>query len=438
MPSEIALILVSLLVFALVSFSILRAVLSKDPREPLPSELTFADLDSALPGPDALEALTNTRSSSSVDSATKPTRRRQTRSKSGEESADNVPPTSTIPSPDRITLLPQAAWRRKPLTDVRKDPAEVTLSVVVPSYNEEQRLPATLEHMHRYLEARVKQSTSLAGKTSASVGTSVRSNGSGSANGHVSGPTPAPNLVPITSYEILVVDDGSRDETSACTLQVAAKLNSPHIRVLTFERNRGKGGAVMQGFLHSRGSYIMFADADDAARFEDLELLLSAARDAAESDPRGRAVTVGSRAHLVKTDVVVKRSFLRNLLMYCFHTYLKILGISHIADTQCGFKLFTRAAAKEIFPSVHVEGWIFDVELIMMAEYLGIQVKEVAISWHEVPGSKMSLAQDSIQMALDLLVIRTNYTFGFWKVPKAAMSSLTTTAGKKKRARRSE
>jgi dolichyl-phosphate beta-glucosyltransferase len=128
-----------------------------------------------------------------------------------------------------------------------------------------------------------------------------------------------------------------------------------------------------------------------------------------------------------------------------FHLYVYIFGVRDIEDTQCGFKLFSREAAKLIFPNMHVEGWIFDIEILILAERIGIPIAEVQVNWHEVDvsptidgslslartddqnprnddqihfqGSKMSLARDSVVMALDLLMIRMNYTLGLWKVP---------------------
>lgn len=119
----------------------------------------------------------------------------------------------------------------------------------------------------------------------------------------------------------------------------------------------------------------------------------------------------------VLPSTIPQRSKLRNLLMFSFHTYLSLLGISNIRDTQCGFKLFTRSAASAIFPNLHVTGWIFDIEILIIAALLGdVQVKEVPIRWREVEGSKMNLVKDSIKMAIDLLVIRTSYALGSWKV----------------------
>lgn len=102
--------------------------------------------------------------------------------------------------------------------------------------------------------------------------------------------------------------------------------------------------------------------------------------------------------------------------MYGLHTVLRIVGVGHIRDTQCGFKLFSRDAAQQIFPYQHLTGWIFDVELLLMAKQLGIPVSEIPITWEEVPASKLKLVQDSIAMFRDLMLLRANQLFGRWSI----------------------
>ncbi|ORX98999.1 hypothetical protein K493DRAFT_280050 [Basidiobolus meristosporus CBS 931.73] len=266
--------------------------------------------------------------------------------------------------------------KEKNLLPSLSDEPSVALSVVIPAYNETSRLPIMLAECVAFLNKRAAEN-------------------------------------PESNYEILIVDDGSKDNTTQVALDFGKNNDVKNLRVLTLEKNRGKGGAVTQGILNARGKYILFADADGATRFADLELLEAELNKIKTND---LGVAIGSRAHLVKTEAVVKRSFIRNLLMHSFHKVLYILGIRKIADTQCGFKLFTRAAAQQIFPNTHVEGWIFDIEVLLIAEYLSIPIAEVSVNWHEVDGSKISLIRDSIRMAIDLLVIRLNYIFGLWRV----------------------
>ena len=103
--------------------------------------------------------------------------------------------------------------------------------------------------------------------------------------------------------------------------------------------------------------------------------------------------------------------------MYGLHTVLRIVGVGHIRDTQCGFKLFTRSAARLIFPFQHLSGWIFDVELLLIAKQLRVPVSEIAITWHEVPQSKLRLVKDSLMMLRDLLLLRANQFLGRWRAP---------------------
>lgn len=109
--------------------------------------------------------------------------------------------------------------------------------------------------------------------------------------------------------------------------------------------------------------------------------------------------------------------------MYGFHTILFVLGIASIKDTQCGFKMTTREAGRLIFPSMHCEGWIFDVEMLLIALWAGIPIAEVPVSWHEVEGTKMSLMSDSVIMLLDLLRIRLNYMLGVWVIRSGRVKS---------------
>ena len=112
--------------------------------------------------------------------------------------------------------------------------------------------------------------------------------------------------------------------------------------------------------------------------------------------------------------------------MHSFHLLLRLLTTpktAAIKDTQCGFKLFTRRAAQQIFPYQHLPTWIFDVELLLLAKQLRIHVAEVPIEWHEVSGSKLNVVTDSLQMLRDLLILRANLLLGRWKVAPVSSTS---------------
>ena len=121
---------------------------------------------------------------------------------------------------------------------------------------------------------------------------------------------------------------------------------------------------------------------------------------------------------MVGTDAVAKRSALRNLLMRAFHVVVTVVGgVAGVEDTQCGFKLLSRRAAAQIFGALHIERWAFDVELLYLAIQLGFKIVEVAVTWHEVDGSKIDIASDSIQMARDIACVRVAYLTGAWTLP---------------------
>ncbi|CAM1511617.1 Fc.00g091300.m01.CDS01 [Cosmosporella sp. VM-42] len=299
------------------------------------------------------------------------------------------------------------------------EPAEVRLSVVFPAYNEEDRVIPTLEEAVEYLDKHFGRGTT--GKAVVASPTTKR---------HVRN-APSDHL---GGYEIIVVNDGSKDKTVDVVLQFAREKGLHDvIRIVSLEKNRGKGGGVTHGLRHVRGEYALFADADGASRFCDVGKLIEGCEEVVDGSHRG--VAIGSRAHLVGSEAVVKRSALRNFLMRSFHLVLTILtppATSRIRDTQCGFKLFSRAALPHIVPYMHTEGWIFDIEMLMLAESApatpvlgsdgsvigtspGIKVAEVPIEWHEVAGSKLDVIQDSIKMAIGLAVLRASWMMGVYR-----------------------
>jgi len=254
----------------------------------------------------------------------------------------------------------------------------VYLSLVVPAYNEEKRMPTMLDETLAYLQQRSAED-------------------------------------PQFTYEIIVVDDGSRDKTTDVALNYAKQHKLDTVRVLKLAKNRGKGGAVRRGMLVARGRYALMVDADGATKFSDLERL---EKRLLQAEKNGLGVAVGSRHHLQeKSEAVAQRTFLRKTLGATFHM-LVTFCVANVHDTQCGFKLFTRRSAQLLFSNLHIERWAFDVELLYLAQQLSMPIEEVPVNWQEIAGSTLNPVTASIQMAKDIFYIRTLYILGYWKIDK--------------------
>lgn len=269
----------------------------------------------------------------------------------------------------------------------------VYLSVIVPAYNEEKRLPVMLDEAISYLEKRTQ---------SISMDPLI-----------VSGRN--------FSYEIIIVDDGSTDRTTQVALDYTDKYGTDKIRVLTLSRNRGKGGAVRLGVLSSRGFLVLFVDADGATKFSEIEKLEHGLFEGKMRSSEA-SISVGSRAHL-EEEAIARRSGIRTFLMHGFHFLVWFSAVRSVRDTQCGFKLFPRTIADLLFSYIHVEKWAFDVELLYLCEALGIQINELSVSWTEIDGSKVVPVFSWLQMGRDVLSIAFMYTIGAWSIPEKETDS---------------
>jgi dolichyl-phosphate beta-glucosyltransferase len=195
--------------------------------------------------------------------------------------------------------------------------------------------------------------------------------------------------------EVIVVDDGSNDATAS----VAEKQG---VRVIRHDRNRGKGAAVRTGMLAARGRLRLFVDADGATTMDEFPALLAAIRDGAQ-------VAVGSREGGGK---VVKVSGLRKFLGRWFNRAVRVGAVSGIKDTQCGFKLFTDAAAETLFSLSREDGYAFDVEVLFLAQKLGMKIAEVPVNWTEIPGSKVRVWRDGVHMLRAVQRIKRRWRAG--------------------------
>jgi dolichyl-phosphate beta-glucosyltransferase len=230
------------------------------------------------------------------------------------------------------------------------------LSIVVPAYNEARRLPATLPRIVEYARRLAEP------------------------------------------VEIIVVDDGSTDGTADAAAAVARVHDV--VTVLRSDRNRGKGAAVRRGMLAARNGHVLFTDVDLSTPMEEAAKLRA---------PRtgGADVAIGSR-RLAESDVQIHQPWLRDLAGRTFSGIVSLLLLPGVRDSQCGFKAFRRAAAREIFGVQRLEGFGFDAEVLWLARRRGYRVAEVPIVWRDDRRSNVRLVRDSGGMLLDLARVRLN------------------------------
>jgi dolichyl-phosphate beta-glucosyltransferase len=162
--------------------------------------------------------------------------------------------------------------------------------------------------------------------------------------------------------------------------------------------NRGKGAAVRRGVLESRGAYVLFMDADLSTPIEEVEKLLVYVRGGAD-------VVIGSRG-LAESDIRVHQPFPREAMGRIFNVLVRSLLMGGFKDTQCGFKLFTREAAHALFSKQELDGFAFDVEVLLLAKELGYRIREVPVVWYHAPNSKVSPVTDASRMFRDLVKLR--------------------------------
>mmetsp|Transcript_160 Transcript_160/g.554 ORF Transcript_160/g.554 Transcript_160/m.554 type:complete len:313 (+) Transcript_160:123-1061(+) len=253
-----------------------------------------------------------------------------------------------------------------------------TLSVVVPSYNEEERISVMLDETIGYLKSRAEQEKAF-------------------------------------DWEIVIVDDGSKDRTTPLALEYVERVGTDFIRVLTLKQNVGKGGAVRRGMLVARGEYLLMADADGATRFSDVETL-EATLKRVQRGKKGLVCGSRSQYHPELAGESEKRPWYRDVSHIVFLLLVNTLCVRDVLDTQCGFKLFTRATALELFLFMHIERWAFDVDLLYLAQAKGHPIGEAVVRWVEVDGSHLSVVGASLQMFKDVLRVPLLYGIGFWKM----------------------
>lgn len=246
--------------------------------------------------------------------------------------------------------------------------AEPLLSIVIPAYNEERRLPQTLSRIVEYVRQRK------------------------------------------LSCEIIVVDDGSSDATSDVAIATARSLSFAPFRVLRYQPNMGKGYAVNRGVLSSNGHFVLFTDADLSTPIEELDKLLKPLLNGYCD------IAIASRA-LFGSELPIRQPLFRELMGRAFNVVVQALLLPGIRDTQCGFKCFAAKAAQDIFIRQRTFGFAFDVEILYIARKLGYRIVELPVRWCHSPETKVKVLKHGLWMLLSVFQMRWRAWWGAYNMP---------------------
>jgi len=233
------------------------------------------------------------------------------------------------------------------------------LSIIIPAYNEEARLPGTLARIAAYLETSDRKT------------------------------------------EVLVVDDGSQDKTALVAERFKSKI--PSLKLVSNGRNRGKGYSVRHGIHEAGGRIALFTDADLSAPIEEADKLIEALRN--------HDLAIGSRA-LDRSLISVHESYFREFAGIVFNKIVRLTLRLPFVDTQCGFKAFVRERCGILFEQQTIERFGFDPELLYLARHHGLRACEIAVRWGHSEATKVNMLRDSIQMFTDIFQIRWNALMG--------------------------
>lgn len=239
------------------------------------------------------------------------------------------------------------------------------LSLVVPAFNEEDRLPPMLTSTLDFLQSSKDELIKLCNESLILDNKQRKEYGANTQ-------TPP--------FQIIIVNDGSSDGTVEALKKITEKefnhsvQATTAIKLLTLKHNAGKGAAVKAGMLHCNAKLALMVDADGATNISSLDSLLK------EMKASRAHMVFGSRAHMQEKSKA-ERSFVRTLLMKAFHFFVEFLIGNEILDTQCGFKLFRGDIIQNLFGNLHLQKWAFDTEIVVIAERLGLRIAEVGVEW---------------------------------------------------------
>jgi dolichyl-phosphate beta-glucosyltransferase len=245
----------------------------------------------------------------------------------------------------------------------RKKINNMEISVIIPAYNEAKRITPTIKSVVEYLDKLSKN-----------------------------------------NYEIIIVLDGSKDNTSKVVSKLAKKYKV--IQIIDNKINRGKGAVVRQGMLESTGEYVLFMDADNSTRINELDQILPVMK-------QGVDIVIGSR-DMNDSKVEVRQARYKEILGDLGNLWIQLLLVGGFKDTQCGFKVFAGDKARHMFSKLHMKGWSFDIELLALARHFGYSIKEMPVIWYNDDSSHVKL-KDYIQVLIDTIIIKYKLLTGYYK-----------------------
>lgn len=228
------------------------------------------------------------------------------------------------------------------------------LAVIVPAYDEEDRIGPTLERLNEYFSTQTY------------------------------------------TWKVVVVSDGSKDRTAAIVSEFAAA--HPGFELIDSQPNHGKGFVVRKGMTEVEAEWLLFSDADLAAPIEEIEKLFPAVE-------KGAPIAIGSRP-LKESNLEIRQPWYREMAGRAFNLMVQIMAVPGIKDTQCGFKLYRQDVSRDVFGRCKLDGFGFDFESLMIARDLGHEIAEVPIRWSHQEGSKVNMLRDGIRMLGELVMLR--------------------------------
>lgn len=229
-----------------------------------------------------------------------------------------------------------------------------SISIVIPAYNEAERIGPTIETIHDYFRKKPQ------------------------------------------AFDIIVINDGSRDNTANIVLDLAKEIRN--VILLDIPINQGKGFAARKGMIHAAHDLILLTDADLSTPVDEFEKLVPWMR-------KGYDIVIGSRG-MKESEITLRQPWYRRIMGKAFNLLVRTLIVNDFKDTQCGFKLFRRGAAARIFRASKINGFAFDVEILLIAKKMGYKTKEVPIRWIDSPRSRVNPLRDPVKMLLDLLRVK--------------------------------